>query len=129
MAAQSPAITQRFFDEIFTDIVRRLPQHGTETDRLQKSVREALVRMEQQKSLCRTLFHDSEGLFSTQLLDKIREVATAENGPADAHRNLRISYMCGGILRVVLDWLRNDCRPERETVAQVIEHGVHRAFR
>lgn len=118
------SITQSFFDELFTNIVSRQTQISKKQDRLQQGVRDALVLIEQQKSLCYRLFHDVDSAFGLHLLNKIREVIATENGALSEAGSLRISYMCGGILSVILEWIRNDCQPEKETVAQVIERGV-----
>ena len=118
------SITQSFFDKLFTDIVNRQTQISKNKDRVQQGVRAALVLIEQQKSLCYRLFHDVDSAFSFHLLNKIREVVAQEKGALSETESLRISYMCGGILSVILEWSRNDCQLEKETVAQVIEHGV-----
>lgn len=122
------SITKSFFDRLFTDIVNRQMQINEKKDRIYLGVRDALVLIEQQKSLCYKLFHDVDSTFSFHLLNKIREIASAENGALSETESLRISYMCGGTLSVILEWIRNDCKLEKETVAQVIECGVRETF-
>ena len=122
------AITQRFFKELFTDIVSRQLNICTGNLRLKQGVRDALDLIEQQKILCYTLIHDADSVFAFQLLNNIREAIATENSIAGEADNLRISYMCGGIFSVILEWIRNDCKPGKETVAQIIELGVRQTF-
>ena len=118
------AVTQSFFDALFTDIVRRQQSGNNQISRLQQGVRDALDLIEAKKSLCYLLFHDVDSLFTYKLLREIQAAVSSEADQKDALTRLRVSYMCGGILTVIMEWIRDGCRAEKEAIAQVIETGV-----
>lgn len=122
------AITQSFFDSLFTDIVQRQHSKKNQVSRLQQGVRDALELIETQKGLCYLLFHDVDSLFTYKLLREIQEVVSSEADRNDALTRLRVSYMCGGILTVIMEWIQDGCSVEKESIAQVIENGVFQAL-
>ena len=123
------AITHSFLDELFTNIVNRQPKKGKGKNRLHQGVMDALDLIEHQKSLCYKLFQEEDHAFAFWLVKKIREVVTVEANEDSEFNRLRITYMCGGILSIVLEWIRNDCKPEKEIVAQVVETGLRQVVR
>jgi len=122
------AVTQSFFRQLFVDVSERYSSERNGAVRLHRSVEEALDLIESRKNLCRILFNDTDSVFAFRLLQEIQKIAAQENPETDPLRRMRISYMCGGILTVILEWIRNDCSPAKAEVARVIETGVHQAF-
>lgn len=122
------AVTQGFFRQLFVDISKKYSSEKSDAVRLRRSVEEALDLIEKRKNLCRILFNDTDRVFAFRLLQEIQKIAAQEHPETDSLRRMRISYMCGGILTVILEWIRNDCTPDKKDVASVIEVGVHQAF-
>ncbi|MCR5450568.1 MAG: hypothetical protein K6F23_14385 [Solobacterium sp.] len=105
---------------------------GRRTDR---DIRESMIRLPEEKplyriivqDLCWILFHDTEGVLRSACWRKYSKLPLRRIRNRTPRR-FRISYMYGGILTVIPEWIRNDCRPAKAEVAKVIGTGVHQAF-
>ena len=118
------SITESFFKQLFTDIVAQRSDDAQGGQGLRASILKALDLIESRKSLCYSLFHDADSIFGFKLISGIENLVTESDNMADPLSRVRINYMCGGIMTVMLTWIRNNCETDKDIIAEAIELGM-----
>ncbi|MCR5145138.1 MAG: TetR/AcrR family transcriptional regulator [Lachnospiraceae bacterium] len=127
-------ISQMFFDKLFTDVVagrkenyeKHLSDEQLNNDMYARICR-AVDVIEEEKDLCFLLINSSNHIFAMKLVHAIEQITITEN-ISDDNLRLNLRFMCGGIFSVIIDWVSNNCKDDKDLIINVINRGVHQTL-
>lgn len=125
------AVSEDFFRTLFTDIAEKSKQQKNRNpkDAIRIYVADALDIIKEQKQLCKVLLiNDADSTFTKHLMDSICEICMADMEQVTDYMHLQLIYMANGILSVNKEWLSEDCRTDKKTIAAVINQGINHTF-
>ena len=124
-------VTDNFFEELFTETVDYHRSNGLNSNLVEKEILQGLTIIEKNKTLCKILLNTTTSVFSERLAMQIASTSISMNIPDQAAGDLlrtKIDFMNGGILSVVVNWLKNDCQMDKSVIVSVICPQVLNTF-